>query len=792
MFAKSILKFSSKLPSAAVSLLVFYVALLLCDVDALEGGLFVVVLYVQTFSGMLIYQRVSRTRLSLSAEFLGMGFAIGSFLSMVGDQLSLNSRFSAVGWLFPLGLGLSLNFNMRRSEERSETKNQHILLWALAGAFVSLGIEWFWTFPIGLSFAVLLYFFEISPTSEIIKNTKIVKGGAVAIVLSATFAMLWTRPKIWWMQHWYDYYQFENWSSGLAHFGTNGVSGFNYEFKYHWFSFAWNGLLARLSNAQPWVATTRASVLIGAVVIQIFFIAIVEYYGHKGIRARIMSVILAMFTTVTIWNRDSFHVLHLESFSLVFSLIWLLAVYLLLLRLRSSFSVGCAILVLVMSVASIGGKSSFGLLAACAVFALATEVLVNERKRCMRYFVLGAVNLVLLIACARLWLVDSDMPKIYLPTIGFINFLGDMSSENLIFRKYQTFFLAGAWFSGVFLIHFVSSLIFLKEMFSKIRKIYLLEILVLFASVVSVSVITFFAASQIYIAYGSFVLLLPLVGSELLSRIDDKNLVRFCIEHYRRAFVAILFIFSLIFASSFWPFRSIDVNSPLKVFLRQLPYLGTLLVFVSTYLLFRRFRESISYRLRGLLSSLVIVALGISSVTFYLAEWSSEIKQSYERMEREEDLNSRLQFGLAEEHQVADWVNRFTSRESVIASNYMFSECAECVGNFRPVNSRLPIEVEIFEGLVHRRLLIRQQNLHNAGKDVVNSPRINDLRSKKQAISYFTNTADYSSLLELQQYGVNFLVVSLDDTSRRDWGDSVKVVFKSSKFFVLDFSSINS
>ncbi len=47
-------------------------------------------------------------------------------------------------------------------------------------------------------------------------------------------------------------------------------------------------------------------------------------------------------------------------------------------------------------------------------------------------------------------------------------------------------------------------------------------------------------------------------------------------------------------------------------------------------------------------------------------------------MEREENLNSRLQFGLAEEHQVADWVNRFTSRESVIASNYMFSECAEC------------------------------------------------------------------------------------------------------------------
>ena len=92
MFAKTTLKFSSKFPAAAMSLLVFYFALLLCSVDVLEGGLIVVVLFVQTISGMLIYQRVSMTRLSLSAEFLGMGLAIGAFLSMVGDQLLLHSR----------------------------------------------------------------------------------------------------------------------------------------------------------------------------------------------------------------------------------------------------------------------------------------------------------------------------------------------------------------------------------------------------------------------------------------------------------------------------------------------------------------------------------------------------------------------------------------------------------------------------------------------------------------------------------------------------------------------------
>ena len=110
VFAQTCLKFLSKSSDAALSLFAFYVALLFCDVDALEGVLIVAVLFVQTISGMLIYHRVSMNRLSFSAEFLGMGFAIGSFLSMVGDQLLLHSRFSAVGWLLPLGLGLFLNF----------------------------------------------------------------------------------------------------------------------------------------------------------------------------------------------------------------------------------------------------------------------------------------------------------------------------------------------------------------------------------------------------------------------------------------------------------------------------------------------------------------------------------------------------------------------------------------------------------------------------------------------------------------------------------------------------------
>lgn len=779
--------------SVVTSSFVFLIALLLCDVDVLEGSLMVLILSFQTFSGMLIYYRLTNSRISLSAEPLAMGFAIGAFLSMAGDQALMHSRFSKVGWLLPVVIGVLPLIKKKYAKPLQVEKRENSLAlpWAVAGAFVSLGIEWYWTFPIGLSFALLLWIIETRNTHSVIKNTRVPLVVSFAVLTFLTCSMIWCRPKIWWMHHWYDYYQFENWSSGLAYFGTNGISGLGYEFKYHWFSYAWNGLFSRLSNAQPWVATTRASVLVGAVAIQLFFMAIIEHYGHKTLQARKMSVLLATFTTVAIWNRQSFHVIHLESFSLFFSLIWLFAAYFAILRMRNSFTYGGAILVVLSSVASVGGKSSFGLLAACMVFALAVEVLVNDRKRCLPYFSLALVNLLLLMMCIRLWLVDSSVPKIYLPSIGFLHFLGDMRSENLIFRKPETLILAAAFFSGVFLLHAFGLIIFVKDIFIKVKKLYFIEILVWLAGVLFVSAITFYAASQIYIAYGIYVLFLPLLGSVLLAQVANLDLKKVILFHYKRSILLVFLIFVFTIGSSFWPLRFIDVNTPSKVFIRQLPYLGTLFISVSVLLLFGKFGMRRKRYFQRILPVLIIVSLATSSVSFYMIEWTAKIRSSFAGLRREEALNSRLQFGLFAEREVAEWINRFSPRESVIASNYMYSECDGCLGNFKPINSRLPIEVEIFEGLLHRRLLLRQQNFNNAGIEVVNSPRINDLRVKKQTVSYFINTGEKAALLKLKKYGVDLILVSLNDTSRRDWGVSSKVIFENSRFLILDISDID-
>jgi hypothetical protein len=180
--------------------------------------------------------------------------------------------------------------------------------------------------------------------------------------------------------------------------------------------------------------------------------------------------------------------------------------------------------------------------------------------------------------------------------------------------------------------------------------------------------------------------------------------------------------------------------------------------------------------------------LALSSLTLFFTEWVVDLKPAYLRWNVEQAINSSYQYELISEQEVADWVNQYSARDSVFATNYKYSECFMCPFTSWAVNTRLPIEVEVMEGLIHRRLLVRQQNLFNAGIEIVNSPRISDLTKKKLAISYFVNTGSTEALKDLQNYGVNFVLVSLKDTSRRDWGTFVTRRFENSNFVVLELS----
>ena len=778
----------SNLSAALIALGSLLVSLLLCDVGELDSFLILIVVVVQTFSGMLIYRRASKTSITLSAEFIGMGFAIGSFLAMAGDQLFINTRLMSVGWLLPMFVGILCLCDFKNTFSVPPLKASEALTlpWAISGAFVALGIEWYWTLPIGLALALFVSTFESELNIKMLRVFKLHKVFAIVCMAFLALLMILLRPKIWWMQHTYDYIQFENWSSGLANFGRVGIGGVGYEFSYHWFSFAWSGMTSRLSNAQPWVMTTRASVLIGAVAVQLMLVAIIDCYLKNRIAARITSVVVALFSTVAIWNGDGFYLIHLESFSLFFSVIWLMAVYLLLLKIRSSFSAPLAALVIILSVASLGGKTAFGAIAICMSGSLFLEVFLTRRRQALPYFLLAILTFLMILFFSTLWFVNSDLPEIYRPSLGFFDLLGDLESENRIFRKPETLVMALGWLSAGFLIQVSACLTYVKRMYSSTKRPKVFEILTLILVILMTSFITFYAASQIYFAYAGFVLFLPLVAVELVTQFEDVRNHGFMRLPRKRLLIVSILVIVLVASSKFWPKNSIGVDVSWKVALRHSPYLLNIIVVCVTLVLVL-WPTQVRNRLpQTFMSKLLIASLALSSVTLFFTEWVIDIKPAYLRWNAEEASNSLYQNELISEQEVADWVNQYSARDSVFATNYKYSECFMCPVTSWAVNTRLPIEVEVMEGLIHRRLLVRQQNLFNAGIEIVSSPRISDLTKKKLAISYFANTGSSEALKDLQNYGVNFVLISLKDTSRRDWGSSVTRRFENSNFVVLE------
>jgi len=290
-------------------------------------------LVAQTLSGALAWRWVTRRRARPTewTETLGMGFALGSALSMIGGVAlrpwtvwgwALPCLVIAVGWIVARILGRDL------------------------GPAVSL-----------------------SPRALL--------GAAIAIVLGlgAVMANLARYPLTWtgtWSGYHPDMLFFEALSTSLARYAVSDsifIPGSRVH--YHWFAFAWSGQLTTSLGLEPFVGLTRALPL--AVAIAVAALA-------AGWTARLTRVVWAPGLAATLITAGGFvgaaygTLLNIDSPSQALSTLWLLAaVYVLLEYLDGALGRGALITLTGLGGVSMGGKlSSAAALIAC--LAIATGV----------------------------------------------------------------------------------------------------------------------------------------------------------------------------------------------------------------------------------------------------------------------------------------------------------------------------------------------------------------------------------------------------------------------------------
>jgi hypothetical protein len=187
----------------------------------------------------------------------------------------------------------------------------------------------------------------------LIGNTKIPKVNRTyiitlwALVVGTALLVIRNRPTLWWIKT-QDFQFFESLSYSLAHWGSRDqVFATGNPILYHWFSFAWTGMISRIIGSPDWLMLTK----IGPPIVIIFLVHIVnELLAHFNLsrNQRVFGILIVLLLND----------LNFESPSMVFSYIYLLAFCILVLNFFANKTIPIALLAAALSAGALAAKSS--------------------------------------------------------------------------------------------------------------------------------------------------------------------------------------------------------------------------------------------------------------------------------------------------------------------------------------------------------------------------------------------------------------------------------------------------
>ena len=295
--------------------LVVYMVQLISGVSISLAFFSFVYLGTQVVTGSLIARYLLNRKLNLP-ESMGIGFAIGSLVALCVDQLLVETFLSPFSWLFvPLGAFVILVVPFFRKSVLCHTDALDPKFLFLLFLVLSILVqERYWPLYIALAIIPLLVLQEFKLESFRPKTMFFARCSLSLVFIFTTMKVLADRPSLWWNKT-QDFQFFEALSYSLTHWGSNDqvfVQG--QSILYHWFSYAWMGLATKALGAPTWVMQTKiAPIFVSLALIYLVF-ALLRRFGITGWRA---SLVVVIFVLLNDFN--------FESFSMVFSYIWLLA-----------------------------------------------------------------------------------------------------------------------------------------------------------------------------------------------------------------------------------------------------------------------------------------------------------------------------------------------------------------------------------------------------------------------------------------------------------------------------------
>jgi hypothetical protein len=235
---------------------------------------------------------------------------------MCVDQLLVQTPIAPISWtLLPLAtITIVVSPKLRGYATFSDSEKSIPIPFIAFLLLVVLVHERYWPLYIALSIIPLLLFNSFKPENMQKSATRSIQGLLSAATVVVAYVVVQGRPNLWWIKT-QDFQFFEALSYSLTHWGSNDqvfVQG--QPVLYHWFSYAWMGLTTKAIDAPTWVMQTKIAPVFVSLAIIYLVIALLKRVGITGWRA---SIALIAFALLNDFN--------FESFSMVFSYVWLLA-----------------------------------------------------------------------------------------------------------------------------------------------------------------------------------------------------------------------------------------------------------------------------------------------------------------------------------------------------------------------------------------------------------------------------------------------------------------------------------
>lgn len=387
---------------------------LLADTSLVDTLRVSLVVALQVCTGATMWRLFRPEQICTMPELIGMGLALGSFVSLLSSQILRVTPLNEVAWALPtiffaILIGIP-RVRSRLASSRIEKTAPFTYLVITSATLVALAYWWWWLWPVVLApFALYLLLTVRTRQEQQRKLTTVWKTQTklsiplIVLIPSGMVALaIWLRGfnLTWWIFS-NDQVFSESLSTSLTVWGQNeNIQLAGEPIKYHWFSLAWAGMTTQAGGIGPWTVISKV-----LPICSLFAATCLTWTCTKAISKSRFAPTISLIVLVLASNPFGFiPIRNFHSPTFFFSMIWLLGFTLILIEGINSRISGGEFLLGLMLAASLGGKVSSGAIALCGFTLCLVASLIFIRDRRLTRFLLTS-SVWLFIACLVTYLM---------------------------------------------------------------------------------------------------------------------------------------------------------------------------------------------------------------------------------------------------------------------------------------------------------------------------------------------------------------------------------------------------